>query len=95
MSGAMTLVRGVLLGLCAATAASAESALKPGEGREMVEVACGICHTTGYIQMNSPFLTPDAWKAEVTKMRTAFGAPLDDETAGVIVDYLRKSYAAP
>ena len=25
--------------------------------------------------------TPDAWKAEVTKMRAAFGAPIDDEAA--------------
>jgi hypothetical protein len=44
--------------------------------------------------MNSVFLTPDAWKAEVTKMREAFGAPIDDDTATTIVKYLSATYAA-
>ena len=41
------------------------------------------------------FLTPDAWKAEVTKMRKAFGGPIDDDTAAAIVKYLSANYAAP
>jgi hypothetical protein len=36
--------------------------------------------------MNSPFLTPDAWKAEVSKMG-GFGAQIDEETAATIVKY--------
>jgi hypothetical protein len=59
-----------------------------------VQASCGICHTLNYIRMNSTFLTPDAWKAEVTKMRTALGAPIDDDTADVIVKYLSAEYAA-
>jgi hypothetical protein len=43
--------------------------------------------------MNSVFLTPDGWKAEVTKMRSAFGAPIDDETAAEITAYLASNYA--
>jgi hypothetical protein len=44
--------------------------------------------------MNSVFLTPDAWKAEVAKMRDAYGGPFDEETAATIVKYLSATYAA-
>jgi hypothetical protein len=43
--------------------------------------------------MNCVFLTPEAWKAEVTKMRSALGAPIDDETAAEITAYLASNYA--
>ncbi len=69
--------------------------LKPGPGVDTVQAACGICHTTNYIRMNSVFLTPDGWKAEVAKMRTLLGAPIDDATAATIVQYLSADYAAP
>jgi uncharacterized protein (DUF697 family) len=45
--------------------------------------------------MNSVFLTPDAWKAEVAKMREAYGAPIDDDTAAAIVKYLSATYGVP
>ncbi len=68
--------------------------LKPGPGLDEVKASCGTCHTLNYIRMNSVFLTPDAWKAEVTKMRTAMGAPIADDTADTIIKYLSASYAA-
>jgi mono/diheme cytochrome c family protein len=70
-------------------------ALKSGPGLDAVQASCATCHTLNYIRMNSVFLTPDAWKAEVTKMRTALGAPIDDDTAASIIQYLSASYAAP
>jgi sulfite dehydrogenase (cytochrome) subunit B len=69
--------------------------LKPGPGLHTVQATCSICHTLNYIRMNSVFLTPDAWKAEVTKMRTALGAPIDDDTAKTIIEYLSQNYATP
>jgi len=78
-----------------ALAADGPSGLKPGAGREVVEASCGACHTPDYIRMNSTFLTPDVWKAEVTKMRTAYGAPIDDDAAATILTYLNAHYAAP
>jgi mono/diheme cytochrome c family protein len=69
-------------------------ALKPGPGQDVVTTSCAICHTLNYIRMNSVFLTPDAWKAEVTKMREGYGAPIDDDTASTIVKYLSATYAA-
>lgn len=83
----------VLLPLVAAPAVAAETSLAPGKDLETVAVHCSACHTTDYIRMNSPFLTRDGWKAEVTKMRTAFGAQIDDETAAEVLDYLDANYA--
>lgn len=67
--------------------------LKPGAGDEVASANCNVCHTTNYIVMNSQFLTPDGWRAEVTKMRSAFGAPIDDTTAAEIISYLTAHYA--
>ena len=67
--------------------------LKQGLGLDVVTSSCATCHTLNYIQMNSVFLTPDQWKAEVTKMITAFGAPIDDAAAKTITDYLSANYA--
>jgi mono/diheme cytochrome c family protein len=83
--------------LLAAPAAVADEpvTLKPGAGLDAVQASCATCHTLGYIRMNSVFLSPDVWKAEVTKMRTALGAPIDDDTANTIVKYLTTNYAVP
>jgi hypothetical protein len=78
-----------------AMAADAPGGLQPGPGSDTVSAACGACHTHDYIRMNSTFMTPDVWKAEVTKMRTAFGAPIDDDTAAKILAYLDAHYAVP
>lgn len=94
----MRLLRIAMLVVLVAHVARAEDgpvALKPGEGDQVASANCNVCHTSDYIVMNSMFLTADAWKAEVTKMRTAFGAPLDDATAAEIVAYLAANYAVP
>jgi hypothetical protein len=67
---------------------------RSSRGLDMIPCAVrAACHTTDYIVVNSVFLTPEAWKAEVTKMRSAFGAPIDDETAAEITAYLASNYA--
>ena len=69
--------------------------LKPGPGQELTQNICNVCHSLDYIRMNAPFLNADGWKAEVTKMRTAFGAPIDDADADAILKYLSANYGAP
>ena len=66
--------------------------LKPGPGIDLVLKKCGICHTFGYIRMNSTFLPADGWLAEVTKMRQAYGAPVSDDEATQILHYLESHY---
>ncbi len=66
--------------------------LKPGPGLDNVQGNCGACHSLDYIQMNSPFLNAAGWNAEVTKMIKAMGAPISDDDAKAIADYLAKNY---
>jgi mono/diheme cytochrome c family protein len=66
--------------------------LKPGPGLDKVEGNCQACHSLAYIPMNSPFLNAAGWDAEVTKMRKALGAPIDDEDAKAIANYLKANY---
>jgi sulfite dehydrogenase (cytochrome) subunit B len=82
-----------MVALLGARGAIAAETLKPGPGDDTTSAVCAACHTTDYIVMNSVFLTPEAWKAEVTEMRSAFGAPIDDETAAEITAYLASNCA--
>jgi sulfite dehydrogenase (cytochrome) subunit B len=66
--------------------------LKKAPGVEKVERNCMACHSLDYIQMNSPFLSPTGWDAEMTKMIKLFGAPIADSDAAIIGDYLKKNY---
>jgi mono/diheme cytochrome c family protein len=86
-----------LLALAASTTlpAAAEEKhvdLKQAPGLDAVERNCSGCHSLDYIQMNSPFLNPAGWDAEVTKMIKAFGAPIGDADAKAIADYLKANY---
>ena len=86
-----------LLMLAAAAAASADEQpveLKQASGLELVEGNCGACHSLDYIKMNSPFLAPAGWNAEVSKMIKAFGAPIGEADAKTIADYLAKNYGS-
>jgi mono/diheme cytochrome c family protein len=77
-----------------AIAEEPEIKLKPGAGLDKVEGHCAACHSLDYIQMNSPFLTPAQWEAEVKKMVGPFGAPIGDEDAKAIIEYLKANYGA-
>ncbi len=68
--------------------------LKVAPGRDKVEANCTGCHSLDYIQMNSPFLSPAGWDAELAKMIDVFGAPIDANDAKTIVDYLQASYGS-
>ena len=84
-----------LLALFVALPAAADErqiALKPGTGLDLVETHCQICHSLDYIQMNAPFLAQKSWDAEVHKMIKAFGAPIREDEARTIIDYLAKNY---
>lgn len=90
----MRLITIGLVALLATPAFADEKAvqLKPGAGLDKVESNCAACHSLDYIRMNSPFLAPAGWDAEVTKMIKVFGAPIDDADAKAIADYLKKNY---
>ena len=85
----------LLLGATPALAEEQPVELKAAPGQEVVQTRCAACHSLDYVRMNSPFLTADGWKAEVAKMRTAFGAEIDDAEAATIVNYLTATYGPP
>jgi sulfite dehydrogenase (cytochrome) subunit B len=68
--------------------------LKNAPGLDQVAGNCSGCHSLDYIPMNSPFLDAAMWNAEVTKMIRAFGAPISDADARIIVNYLAKNYGS-
>ena len=91
---AVTLIAAFAALMSAAAAQEQPITLKPGQGLDKVQANCGACHSLDYIQINSPFLNAAAWNAEVTKMIKAMGAPIGDDDAKAIVDYLVKNYGS-
>jgi len=85
----------VILGTSAAAVVSlaqAETEARAGEGREVFVARCSSCHSIDYVEMHARFGTRALWEAEVAKMRNAYKAPLSDEEAKAIVDYLVRVY---
>jgi len=65
--------------------------LAEGEGRELVQSFCGICHSTTYITMQPP-LPSATWEVVVKKMIGTFGAPIPEPSAQAIIAYLKSHY---
>ena len=85
----------VLAAFVAASAALAEEkavTLKDAPGRATAENMCAGCHSLDYIRINAPFMNRQTWTAEVNKMINAFGAPIPQNDAAAIIDYLTANY---
>jgi cytochrome c5 len=67
--------------------------LKEGPGRTVTMARCPVCHSLDYIPMNAPVMDRGTWQKTVQKMRERFGAPMTDEEAAQILDYLSEHYA--
>ncbi len=68
-----------------------KTTLKPGPGVDKASTLCNICHSVDYITMQPAF--PRAtWTAEVNKMIKIMGAPINEEDAKTIIDYLSANY---
>lgn len=68
-----------------------EVTLKPGAGLDKVSSLCNICHSLEYITMQ-PALPGATWSAEVNKMIKVMGAPISEEDAKIITEYLSAEY---
>ncbi|HUL00028.1 MAG TPA: hypothetical protein VLX29_04155 [Nitrospirota bacterium] len=65
--------------------------LKPGPGLDKVSTLCNVCHSLTYITMQ-PAFPRVTWTAEVNKMIKVMGAPINEEDAKTIIDYLSTAY---
>jgi cytochrome c5 len=94
MSTLATLFASASLVVAAAVAAADEGGnhLKDGPEAATVRSACSVCHSTDYIEMNSPFLKRAGWEAEVGKMIKVMGATIPEADVPRIVDYLTRNY---
>jgi len=84
-----------IVSLCLASAAHAdESALKLTDApdRELVVARCSVCHSVDYVPMNAPVFDRAGWQKSVRKMIDVFGAPISDDDAKRIVEYLGANY---
>ena len=71
----------------------------PGEGSEIANANCVMCHSTGMV-LRQPAMTMSEWKIEIMKMRGAFGAPLPADQVDALARYLgvingKKSESGP
>lgn len=80
-------------GVLWAAAAEEVTQLKDGAGRDLTFGRCVICHSIEYIPSNAPAMNRAAWQKTIQKMKDRFGAPITDEEAKEILDYLDASYS--
>jgi mono/diheme cytochrome c family protein len=59
----------------------------PGEGAEIANANCVMCHSTGMV-LRQPSLTTPEWKTEIMKMRNGFGAPIPLDQVDQLAHYL-------
>lgn len=82
----------LLAAACPALADESTLHLRDGPGRQLVEAHCVMCHSLDYIPMNAPILDRKGWEGSVNKMIKVMGAPIGEEDARAIVDYLASRY---
>jgi sulfite dehydrogenase (cytochrome) subunit B len=74
------------------TLAEETAHLTPGPNIAAAEAVCGGCHSVDYIETQPPHKGEAFWRAEVTKMIKAFGAPVEPASAEKIIEYLTSTY---
>lgn len=62
-------------------------------GRDLTVARCLICHSLDYIPMNAAVMDRSGWQKTIQKMRERFGAPISEDDARQILDYLSEHYA--
>jgi cytochrome c553 len=60
-----------------------------GPGSDAISNNCLACHSAAMV-LNQPPLPRATWQSEVDKMRASYKAPISDEDAASIVDYLAR-----
>jgi len=74
-------------------AATEPTELRDGAGRDLTVGRCIICHSVEYIPRNAPAMNRAAWQKTIQKMKDRFGAPITDDEAKQILDYLAANYS--
>ena len=65
--------------------------VKMGKGFDAVNANCLTCHSFGYVT-NQGRQSKEAWRKKVDKMIVHFKAPITDEDAKIVTEYLFEEY---
>ena len=63
------------------------SRFPPGDGADIANAQCLICHSTGMV-LRQPTQTAAQWTATINKMRTVYGAPMPEAQIASLSTYL-------
>jgi cytochrome c5 len=63
-----------------------------GNAKRLFEMKCSACH--GLDRATSQRKTSQEWERTVLRMKDSLGAPLTDQEARTIIEYLSKNYRA-
>ena len=66
----------------------------PGIGADIASSQCLICHSAGMV-LTQPPLKKDEWRAEIMKMRSAYGAPIPEDQVDALSEYLKNINGRP
>jgi len=66
-------------------------ALDAGRGMDQTQTSCRMCHSLDYIT-TQPGGGTAQWQGVVTKMMKVYGAPISDQDAKLIAEYLATHY---
>jgi mono/diheme cytochrome c family protein len=66
---------------------ASEETFPAGVGADIATSQCLICHSAGMV-LTQPPLTKGEWRAEIMKMRSAYGAPIPDDQVDGLSEYL-------
>lgn len=80
--------------LAAAAWGAAQNAPPPlpaGEGKEILETACTVCHSLKEVTKFQGYYARENWR-DIVRTMVADGAGLKDAQIGVLVDYLTKTF---
>lgn len=81
------------IGLLVIAGESAYGADKPaGEAQCLFEQKCSACHSAS--RATSQKKTAREWERTVLRMKNGYGAPVSDEEARAVIDYLTKNHGA-
>jgi sulfite dehydrogenase (cytochrome) subunit B len=92
-------VAGIVLAVVVALSGSTrlhsaeDNHLREAPGRDLTVARCIICHSVEYIPANAVAQNRAGWQKSIQKMRERFGAPISDDEAKQILDYLDANYS--
>jgi hypothetical protein len=92
MNARLAILSGLIVSFTTFAAGENEIQLHDAPDRDLVVARCSVCHSVDYVQMNAPVFDRAGWEKSVRKMIDAFGAPISDDDARRIVEYLDANY---